>query len=77
MVEAANSQDEAFGDVRLGEFMTTYQDLPAEEFADRLLNEVLAWPANGSTSTQADDITIVVIDIGSTGETNALMHAYH
>jgi hypothetical protein len=57
--------------------MTTYQDLPAEEFADRLLNEVLAWPANGSTSTQADDITIVVIDIGSTRETNALMHAYH
>jgi sigma-B regulation protein RsbU (phosphoserine phosphatase) len=68
MVEAANSQDEAFGDVRLGEFMTTYQDLPAEEFADRLLNEVLAWPANGSTSTQADDITIVVIDIGGTRE---------
>jgi sigma-B regulation protein RsbU (phosphoserine phosphatase) len=77
MVEAANSQDEAFGEARLAEFITTYQDLPAEEFAERLLNEVLAWPANGSTGTQADDITIVVIDIDSTRETNAFMHAYH
>jgi sigma-B regulation protein RsbU (phosphoserine phosphatase) len=68
MIEAANSQDEAFGEVRLAEFITTYQDLPAEEFAERLLNEVLAWPANGSTGTQADDITIVVIDIGGTRE---------
>ena len=40
--------------------------LPAEQFAERLLNEVLAWPANGNTGTQADDITIVVIDIGGT-----------
>jgi sigma-B regulation protein RsbU (phosphoserine phosphatase) len=64
MVEAANPKDEEFGEVRLAEFITTCQDLPVEEFAERLLNEVLAWPANGSTATQADDITIVVIDIG-------------
>ena len=37
---------------RLDEFITTYQDLPAEQFDERLLNEVLAWPANGSTSAQ-------------------------
>ena len=66
MVEAANSRDEAFGEARLAEFITTYQDLPAEEFAEQLLNEVLAWPANGNIGIQADDITIVVIDIGST-----------
>ena len=72
MVEAVNPQDEAFGEARLGEFITTYQELPAEQFAERLLNEVLAWPANGSTSTQADDITIVVIDIDSTREQTPL-----
>jgi len=66
MVEATNSQDEEFGEARLAEFIMTYQDLPAEEFAEQLLNEVLAWPANGNTGTQADDITIVVIDIGGT-----------
>jgi len=71
MVEAANSRDEAFGEVRLDEFITTYQHLPAEQFAERLLNEVLAWAANGRTSTQADDITIVVIDIDITREQTA------
>ena len=71
MVEAANSRDEAFGEVRLDEFITTYQHLPAEQFAERLLNEVLAWAANARTSTQADDITIVVIDIDSTREKTA------
>jgi len=71
MVEAANSRDEAFGEVRLDEFITTYQHLPAEQFAERLLNEVLAWAANARTSTQADDITIVVIDIDSTREQTA------
>jgi serine phosphatase RsbU (regulator of sigma subunit) len=68
MVEAANSKGEEFGEVRLAEFITTCQNLPVEEFAERLLNEVLAWPANGSTATQADDITIVVIDIDGPGE---------
>jgi hypothetical protein len=28
-----------------------------------LLDEVLGWPKNGSTRAQADDITVVVIDI--------------
>jgi phosphoserine phosphatase RsbU/P len=77
LVEAANAQDEAFGEARLDEFIATHQDLPAEKFAERLLNEVLAWPAPNAepvsgvwpatekTGTQADDITIVVIDIGA------------
>jgi sigma-B regulation protein RsbU (phosphoserine phosphatase) len=65
IVEAENAQQEAFGEVRLGEFIEMYQDLPTEEFAERLLSEVLAWPENGSTGTQTDDITIVVVDIAS------------
>ena len=46
----------------------TRQDLPAEQFADRLLEAVLGWPENGSTRAQADDITVVVIDIGNMPE---------
>ena len=68
LVEAANPRGEAFGEARLGEFIRTYQDLPAEQFADRLLDEVLRWPENGSIRTQADDITVVVIDIGNMPE---------
>lgn len=55
MAEAENSQREALGEVRLGEFIAAYQDLPGEEFAERLLHKVLAWPENVNT--------IMVIDI--------------
>jgi hypothetical protein len=33
-----------------------------------LLDEVLGWPENGSTRARADDITVVVIDIGNMPE---------
>ena len=68
LVEAVNPRGEAFGEVRLGEFIATHQDLPAEQFAERLLDEVLQWPENGSTRAQADDITVVVIEIGNMPE---------
>jgi sigma-B regulation protein RsbU (phosphoserine phosphatase) len=68
LVEAENLRGEAFGETRLGEFITTHQDLPAEQFAERLLDNVLEWPENGSTRAQADDITVVVIDIGDMPE---------
>ena len=63
LLEAVNGQGEAFGDKRLAEFISMHQDLPTEQFAQRLLNEVLAWPRNRSTRAQDDDITAVVIDI--------------
>jgi sigma-B regulation protein RsbU (phosphoserine phosphatase) len=65
LVEAVNARGEAFGEAQLGKFITTHQDLPAEQFAERLLDKVLGWPENGSTRAQADDITVVVIDIGN------------
>jgi sigma-B regulation protein RsbU (phosphoserine phosphatase) len=65
LVEAVNPRGEAFGEVRLGEFIATHQDLSAEPFAESLLDEVLRWPENRSTRAQADDITVVVIDIGN------------
>ncbi len=68
LVEAVNARDEAFGEAQLGEFIATHQDLPAEQFAERLLDKVLGWPENGSARAQADDITVVVIDIGNMPE---------
>jgi phosphoserine phosphatase RsbU/P len=68
LVEAVNARGVAFGEARLGEFIATHQDLPAEQFAERLLDAVLGWPENGSTRAQADDITLVVIDIGDMPE---------
>ena len=65
LVEAVNARGEAFGEIHLGEFIATHQDLPAEQFAERLLDKVLGWPENGSARAQADDITVVVIDIGN------------
>lgn len=68
LVEAVNTRGEAFGEAELGEFITTHHDLPVERFAERLLDEVLGWPENRSTRAQADDITVVVIDIGDMSE---------
>jgi len=68
LVEAVNSRGEEFGNIRLGKFIATHQDLPAERFAERLLDAVLAWPQNGNNRGQTDDITIVVIDSGSPWE---------
>jgi serine phosphatase RsbU (regulator of sigma subunit) len=63
LVEAVNPRSEAFGGARLGEVIRTHQDLPAEQFADRLLDEVLRWPESGGTRTQDDDVTVVVVDL--------------
>jgi serine phosphatase RsbU (regulator of sigma subunit) len=71
LVEAVNARGEPFGEARLGDFITTHQDVPAEQFAQRLLDEVLGWPENGSVRAQADDITVVVIDIGEMLEPTA------
>jgi serine phosphatase RsbU (regulator of sigma subunit) len=68
LVEAVNARGEPFGEARLGEFIATHRDVPAEQFAERLLDEVLGWPGKGSMRAQADDITLVVIDIGEMPE---------
>jgi hypothetical protein len=38
--------------------------LSAEQLAERLLEAVLAGPGNDHSHPQADDITLVVVDIG-------------
>jgi phosphoserine phosphatase RsbU/P len=68
LVEAENARGEAFGEAQLGEFITTHQGLPAEQFAERLFDQVLGWPENRGTRAQTDDITVLVIDIGNNAE---------
>jgi phosphoserine phosphatase RsbU/P len=63
LVEAADSEGLEFGDVRLEDFIGKHQNLPVDEFAEHLLQEVLAWPGNRNQLGQADDITFVVVDV--------------
>jgi serine phosphatase RsbU (regulator of sigma subunit) len=64
LTEAKNRDGREFGEARLVDFIRTHEELSAEVFAERLLHEVLAWPGNGNSHPQSDDITIVAIDIG-------------
>jgi sigma-B regulation protein RsbU (phosphoserine phosphatase) len=63
LLEAENMAGQSFGDVVLADFVRTRQGLGAELFVDQLLTEVLAWSSHGGKRAQADDITIVVIDV--------------
>ena len=67
LVEAANPDGLEFGAARLESVIRSYQDLPAEAFAGRLLEEVLAWPGRTNAKLQADDITFVVADVRAVG----------
>ena len=65
LVEAVNTQGEAFGETRLAQLIAIHEELPAEQFAARLLDEVFGWPGKDNRHmAQADDITAVVIDLG-------------
>ncbi len=64
ILEASNADDQSFGDVKLTDFFEVHQDLGTEQFADELMSEVRAWPQNGGRQSQADDLTLVVIDVG-------------
>jgi sigma-B regulation protein RsbU (phosphoserine phosphatase) len=63
LLEAENAAGESFGDAALATFIKERQEFEAEQFVDLLLNEVLAWSCDGTRARQADDITIVVLDI--------------
>jgi sigma-B regulation protein RsbU (phosphoserine phosphatase) len=63
LLEAENASGQSFGDTVLPTFIQEKQDLGTEQFADLLLNEVLAWSRDGTQPRQEDDITMLVIDI--------------
>jgi sigma-B regulation protein RsbU (phosphoserine phosphatase) len=58
--EASNGRDRMFSEERFAEVFSDHDKLDAGAFADRLLEEVRAWAG----SEQADDMTLMVIDIG-------------
>jgi sigma-B regulation protein RsbU (phosphoserine phosphatase) len=63
LIEAENAAGQLFGGVTLAQFIEARQDLDAESFVQTLLNEVLAWSRQSGEPAQADDITLVVIDV--------------
>lgn len=63
LLEAANPLGLEFGETRLDDFINAHEHLSADQFAEHVLREVLAWPGNGNSHPQADDITVVVVDI--------------
>jgi phosphoserine phosphatase RsbU/P len=63
VTEAENGKGESFGDTVLPSFFVRKQNLPAETFAEELLQSVLAWSVVDSRPGQADDITFVIVDL--------------
>jgi sigma-B regulation protein RsbU (phosphoserine phosphatase) len=63
LLEAANPLGLEFGETRLEDFINAHGHLSADRFAERVLQEVLAWPGNRNPRSQADDITVVVVDV--------------
>lgn len=61
LVEAENGAEEAFGDRRLGELISTNAELPASELSAVILQELGRWQSQ--SGTQQDDVTLIVIDV--------------
>ncbi len=61
--EATNPSQVEFGPGRLRPFLATEQSPSADQFAERLLEELSQWSARGATEELDDDITVVAIRI--------------
>jgi len=66
VVEAANQADEFFGTSRFVEFVESYQELSADQFAESLLEYLSAWTGRkpGRDGFE-DDLTLVVMNVGN------------
>ena len=63
LTDAENGAGLSFGDAKLPNLLASGQSLRAEQFADMLLREVLAWSTYASEPGRSDDITFVVVDL--------------
>jgi phosphoserine phosphatase RsbU/P len=63
--ETTNPAGIQFGTDRFGQFLETEQSASADQFADRLLEELSCWSARGSDEDLDDDITMVAIHVKS------------
>jgi sigma-B regulation protein RsbU (phosphoserine phosphatase) len=67
LTEPENSTGLSFGDGVLLDLLAESDDLTADQFASALLQGVLRWTGKGRESHQTDDITLVVVDLGNSG----------
>jgi sigma-B regulation protein RsbU (phosphoserine phosphatase) len=63
LTEAENGAGLAFGDHQLTVLLKEHPSLPAEQFADKILDAVLNWSTHGDEAGRSDDITFVVVDV--------------
>jgi phosphoserine phosphatase RsbU/P len=61
LIEPENTSSEPFGNRRLEEIVRDNQSRPPSELSDRLLSELRHWQP--ASTTQQDDITLIVIDV--------------
>jgi phosphoserine phosphatase RsbU/P len=62
--ECPDPKGEEFGTQRLVAFLDQNRDLPAEEFADAVIDALSRWSRQPQGENQHDDITLLTIDFG-------------
>jgi len=62
ILEASNAAGEFFGDGRFQQLIAEHAGLPAEAFADRLLESVAAWSKSNEAGALEDDLTLLIVD---------------
>ena len=65
VTETTNASGHDFGDERFGAFLQSDQSTTADEFADRLLEELSLWSGRQSDADLSDDITLVSLHLGT------------
>ena len=63
ITEAAGRSGDLFGAQRFKEFIRLNSHLPAEPFADRLLQNLDEWSGKKGGRVQQDDLSLIVMDI--------------
>jgi sigma-B regulation protein RsbU (phosphoserine phosphatase) len=61
VIEPENARGESFGDCKLEQVVRNNQSCPPSELVDQLLFEIRRWQP--ASTTQQDDITLIVIDV--------------
>lgn len=64
IVEIMNSVGDFFGPIRLRAFIESHSSMTMDHFADSLLDELARWSGKKSNAGYADDVTLIVLEIG-------------
>jgi serine phosphatase RsbU (regulator of sigma subunit) len=62
IVETSNPANTLFGFDRLKEFIISYAQLPAGQFADAIIRQIFNWSGKSSEEALDDDLTLIVAD---------------